>query len=633
MKRLMLKSIALVAFTAVFVKSQDVKTIPPTLLFELLALDGDIETKQRPKYFSPTALAVSPDSSKLYVAEQNSKQVAVIDLAANTVTKTMLMPNEPTGIAVSRDGATLFVTCSSERWPNGFVHFVNASTGAITKSIAVGHSARSPLLNKDGSVLYVCNLYEDNVSVINVATAAEVLPRIGVTREPYAAAITPDGQTLVITNALPDQKATDTTVIACKITLVNTATKTVTAGIPMTLGSHSLFGVTISADGKWAFATHLVGRFNLLANRLEGGWIHTNNLAVIDIPNKKLANDIALDNATRGLANPWGMGITANGKYIAVLHAGTDQMTVIDLPRMIDSVTSTKDTLAQNFTTIRSFKKIIDLNVEPYNIRGPRIMAMVGNKAYVGGYFSDRLCSIDLTAVDFSPGSNIPPMAALSLGTPKPITTERQGEINFNDAGQCFEKWQSCNSCHPFTRPDALNWILNAPQSYPKNAKSMLYSWWTPPESWAQKRLDGRACIRSGIDAELGIQASEEIAVPIDTFLMRLKPVPSPFLVKGKLNSAAQRGKIIFKNNCVDCHPAPLYTNMKMYNAGVPDPFDKNTLWDTPSLNETWRTSPYGHLGSFDTLENIIKLKGHSEGASQLNDADFKDLLEYVKAL
>ena len=38
--------------------------------------------------------------------------------------------------------------------------------------------------------------------------------------------------------------------------------------------------------------------------------------------------------------------------------------------------------------------------------------------------------------------------------------------------------------------------------------------------------------MRMGIYLELMIAPTEDIAVPMDTFLMRMKPVMSPYLVK-----------------------------------------------------------------------------------------------------
>jgi len=598
--------------------------VPPSLLPEILALNGDLETIQKPKYLSPTAMVASPDKQSIYIAEQTAKQVVRLNCATNTVTQTMLLPNEPTGLAVSKDGTTLYVTCASEHWPSGMVCVVNTASGKVQKRIPVGHMARSPVLSPDGQTLYVCNWFNNDISIVDAVAGVETA-RIPVTREPYAAAITPDGATLIVTNSLPDQKATDTGSIACKVTLVNTATKTVKASIPLPVGSHSLFGLCVTPDGKFAFATHLIGRFTLVATTLEGGWIHSNNMAIVDIANAKLLNDVELDNANQGFANPWSIGITGDSKYVCVLHAGSNSLTIIDLAQLLVKAQAGTN-LSHDFSTIYGIKNSVYLTT-----KGSRNLAMIDSKAYIAGYFSDSLEIVTiggLTSLTY---------AGCAIGSPKPMNGPRQGEFNFTDATLCLEKWQSCFSCHPFTRPDALNWTLNSPNSFPKNVKNMLYSWWTPPVSWAGKRPaaggpDG--CIRSGIFSELFITPTEALAAPLDSLLMWLKPLPSPRLVKGRLSASAVRGKVIFaKIGCGGCHPAPLYTNKKFEDAGVPDPYDANTAWDVPSLIEAWRTSPYDHLGSFNNISDMILLRSHSLGASSLSQQDMNDLIEFVSSL
>jgi YVTN family beta-propeller protein len=600
--------------------------VPPNLVFELLALDGDLETAAKPKYLSPTAIAPSPDTDRtfLYITEQTAKQIAVVDRRTGAVVKTMQLPNEPTGIAVSQDGSYLYVTCASERWPSGMVCIVNTAGGTVEKRIPVGHMARAPVLSPDGKTLYVCNRFNNSVSVVDVASGTESA-RIPVTREPYASALTPDGNTLIITNALPDQKATDTLSIACKITLINTQSRTVAGSIPLPVGSHSLFGLCVSPDGAYAFVTHLMARFTIPALTITNGWVHSNNLAIVDIAHRTLVNDIELDNMNRGMANPWGLSCTADGKFLCVLHAGSNEMTVIDLPQLLAKAVGAAD-LSHDFTSILSIKNII-----PLAAGSPRSIAFVNNTAYVAGYFSDTM---DVVAINSLTDAGV---SRLILGPVKAMTSERRGEYAFCDASICMQQWQSCQSCHPFTRPDALNWILNSEVAAPKNAKSMLYTFQTPPTSWAGKRPgaggpDGS--VRAGIRTELFTEPNEAAAVAIDSFLMRLKPVPSPRLVKGRLSESAQRGKSCYtKVGCQFCHPAPLYTDMRFHNAGVADPFDANTSWDTPSIIESWRTGPWGHLGSYDKLEDLILLGGHSMDASKLTPQEFQDLMEYILSL
>jgi DNA-binding beta-propeller fold protein YncE len=601
------------------------KVIPPGLLPQLLALNGDLPTNQYPKYLSPTALAASPDGKYIYIAEQQMKQVAQFDCTSKSVIKTFSVPNEPTGVAVAKNGETIYITCASDRWPAGVVCEVLIASGKVVKRIAAGHYARSPVLSSDGKTLYTCNWLGNDVSVIDLDAGIEK-KRIAMVREPYAAAITPDGATLVVTNSLPEQKATDTVTLTGKVSLVSTATGTVDAVIPVfPVGTHSLFGVSISNDGAYAFVTHLVGKYKLPATTLTNGWVHTNNMAIIDIGEKKLLNDVTLDYSAMGLSNPWGIAQTGDGKFLCVLHAGSQNMTVIDYAQLI-SIASSGTDLSHDFAAIYSIKSTVNLPVQ-----SPRSIAMVGNKAYIAGYFSDSLYSISVTERSPDRGS------LHALGEAKPLRGERLGEFNFSDANNCFQKWQSCFSCHPFARPDALNWMLASESTKQRNVISMLNAWWTPPTAWNGRRphaggFDGS--IRMGVYYELVITPTEDIAVPMDTFLMRMKPVKSPFLSKGKLSASAERGKGIFNRiGCNSCHPAPLYTDNDYHNAGVPDPNDAGLDWNTPSLIEVWRTAPYSHLGSYDKIQEIIQLRAHSIGASKLSEQEMKDLVEYVSSL
>lgn len=42
---------------------------------------------------------------------------------------------------------------------------------------------------------------------------------------------------------------------------------------------------------------------------------------------------------------------------------------------------------------------------------------------------------------------------------------------------------------------------------------------------------------------------------------------------------------------------------------------------------------PLGHLGSYDKLEDLILLRGHSMDASKLTPQEFQDLMEYILSL
>jgi cytochrome c peroxidase len=119
-------------------------------------------------------------------------------------------------------------------------------------------------------------------------------------------------------------------------------------------------------------------------------------------------------------------------------------------------------------------------------------------------------------------------------------------------------------------------------------------------------------------------------------FLKGLKPMPSPYLVKGSLSESAKRGRVVYygdKTDCKGCHPAPLFTNLKMHTSIVPDMWDASPNFDTPQLQEAWRTAPWDHIGTTTDFEQLLKNPLHSNSSKKLSDGEFGDLMEYVLSL
>ncbi len=619
-----------------FGQNAEQSAAPASVIIELLALNRDIATPVRPKYLSPTALVASPDSQYLYVAEQTAKQIGVVDLTTKTVKKIIKLPNEVTGIAVSPDGSRLYATCSSERWPNGIVCEVDVATRKVTRRLPAGQGARAPVVSHDGKTLYVCNQFGNDVYVNDIASG-QTVKKIPVLREPYAAAITPNDSVLVVTQVFSDQAATDTLHKRCKIMLIDAQAENLRDTLFLPLGSTSVFGVTISPDGNYAFATHLIDNFLIPATKTEGGWIRTNNCAIVDIKNRKILNDVDLDRPLQGSANPWGIGCSHDGKILCVAHAGSNELSVIDLQKLVTLADTTpyylnyflnpdRETLLwHNLSAINDFTNKINVTG-----KGPRALAVIGNRAYTAGYFSDTIESFDLGLTGAKEAGTI------ALGAAQPLTGERKGEIAFNDAGLCFQKWASCQSCHPNARADGINWTLRNEFAAPKNTKSLVYSWWTPPCAWNGGRRDAYESNRAGMNNELFLQPDMQVAAYMDTFLMNLKPVPSPYLVKGKLSESGTKGRQIFMTSpaldCKRCHLGPLFTDKKFHNAGIMDPYDATVNWDTPSLIEAWRSAPYSHLGSFGQISDIMNFKGMSNAGS-LSQQEFDDLVEFISSL
>jgi len=498
----------------------------------------------------------------------------------------------------------------------------------------------------DGKRLYVCNRFNNSVSAYDAQTGREIFS-VAVAREPVAAVLTPDGRLLFVANHLHTGRA-DADVVAAEVSVVDTTAGKEIKRIPLPNGSSLLRGVCISPDGKYVCVTHVLARFHLPATQLERGWMNTSGLSLIDVAQMKLLNTVLLDNVDSGAANPWAVAWTGDGKFICATHAGTKEMSVIDagallaklakLPESLElartpdysSATRVAADVPNDLAFLVGVRKRIKLDG-----RGPRALAFAGKKAYAANYFSDSLGVVDLEA------TNAPP-ASISLAAPQESSLVRKGEFYFNDASICFQGWQSCASCHSSdARVDGLNWdLLNDGIGNPKNSKSLLLSYQTPPTTSLSVREDAYMSTRAGIRHILFTVQPPEVATALDEYLKSLKPIPSPSLVNGRLSGAAQRGEKVFQHEsvgCAECHPQGLYSDLESYDVGTRGKFDKPTdLFDTPTLVELWRTAPYLHDGSAATLRELLTTRNAEDKhgkTRQLTPAQIDDLVAYLLSL
>ena len=218
----------------------------------------------------------------------------------------------------------------------------------------------------------------------------------------------------------------------------------------------------------------------------------------------------------------------------------------------------------------------------------------------------------------------------------------RRGELFFNDASLCFQGWQSCASCHDTdARTDALNWdLLNDGEYNPKNTKSLLRAYLTPPAMALGVRDCAESAVRAGLTHILFAQPAADTADALDEYLKSLEPAPSPRLVNGKLSEPAARGRQLFMNpklGCAHCHPPPLFTDLRAYDVGTTGNYDKPTdRFDTPTLVELWRTAPYLHDGSAATLEELLTARNPNDlhgRTSHLTRHEIGELVEYLLSL
>ena len=153
----------------------------------------------------PAGLAVSPDGTRLYVAENLTDSLAVVDLTTAQVVQRFGVERYPYGVVVDPQGV---VYVSS--WGGSTVSAFRPTNGALAPAGRM-HAGRHPsamLLNRDGSRLFVASGSTDRITVLEpcrrrAITSIVVTPPGGPGEgsTPNALALSEDGTRLFIAEA------------------------------------------------------------------------------------------------------------------------------------------------------------------------------------------------------------------------------------------------------------------------------------------------------------------------------------------------------------------------------------------------------------------------------------------------
>lgn len=207
-----------------------------------------------------SAIAVTPDGSRIYVGDYQSNVVHVIDAASYAVIGNVNVEIAPLGLAISPDGSFVYTANSG----SGSISVIDTGSNAVVATIAGGNGTFDVRVSPDGSRLYASNWYGGDVMIVDTATR-KMLDRIQVSRwigEGQVGInnmrISPDGDTLYIANARDDT-----------IEVIKTDKGVVTRTIRV--GQYPR-EIELSADGSFLYVS-LIGNRSFDAIRLSDDMI------------------------------------------------------------------------------------------------------------------------------------------------------------------------------------------------------------------------------------------------------------------------------------------------------------------------------------------------------------------------
>jgi len=196
---------------------------------------------------APGLLALSPNGTRLVVANRGSDTISVIDTATNTkIIPDIAVGDSPTSAVFTQDGSAVYVANFGTGTQGSSVSRVSfLNNPVVTIPVAnTGIEALGPANTPAAGRLYLTNFGTNAVSIVDTTTNTVLPGSIPVGQSPLDLAVSPDGQHVYVANTAGHS-----------VSVISTASNTVTATIPVGLGAAGPAGVAVTPNGKFVYVS------------------------------------------------------------------------------------------------------------------------------------------------------------------------------------------------------------------------------------------------------------------------------------------------------------------------------------------------------------------------------------------
>ncbi|HEX4460931.1 MAG TPA: hypothetical protein VIA18_23285 [Polyangia bacterium] len=626
-----------------------------------------------------SSLALTSDDAQLWVVNQDSDSVSLLDAKARTLTAEIALGTAPPAV------------------------------DPVTMRFDPAISPRALAILPGNAKVYVAGQRANTVYVIDAASRS-VSAKIAVDVEPVAVVAAADGKAVYVVS---HESAT--------VAKIDPTTNTIVATLPV---AEHPWGASLSADGKSLFVTHLL---------LHAG------MTVIDTASFTIRNTVELADQPASAASKLVPNGVARGVYMAVPRPGVGGGDIW-LPHMLlatglaqpdldfeSTAFPTISTFASDATTAQKRLLFKPLTVPgatgAFNdsISGPRSLAFTpdgtlalmadsasedvmvfdgttgnerqlvrpvpgallegivvdstGTHAFIDGRNTHNVIALSIingTALDVAVDGD--PIERLAAGDPMPMTM-RLGQRLFYTANSSAYPitqnfWISCATCHLEGGSDAVTWkFAQGPRDTPSNAGGPINTGFLMRQALRNTVVDYDVTIRTEQGGLFHRDTASQL--PYLDALAEYTNYAIPFpnnpnvAADGTLTAAQARGQTTFGSLCASCHTGPYYTDSGAGNTPVDGllvmdgsqpillhdvgtcvtsgPYNDaphaddvvGTIrtacdFDTPTLRGIFATPPYFHDGSAATLDDVVARLSVS---SALSAADQADLVAFLKTL
>jgi len=608
-------------------------------------------------------LALMPDEAEVWVANQDSNTVTILDTGTGEIVAEVEVGRTPRTLALAPDGALAYVACqdSDEVW------VLATAQRRVVATVGIGRAPYGVACAPDGTVL-VTELGAGTVRVLAPGAEAE-LAAIGVGPEPRAIAIAPDGGRAYVTHFLTRGEAGTVTVLDLEARAVMTTVALVEdagpdtpssgRGVPNLLGAAAVHpsGTSIwigglkSNTGRGEF---LSGEPLVPRNRVRG--------AMFKVEVETGAEELARRIDTNDADSVSGIAFSPSGRYAYGLHQGAGTLSVYDLAGATRFVGGDGSTIP--------FEARIDVGHAPQGI----VVSADGTRAWVANYLSR-----DLTVLDLG-DPRAPAVAATVPLTAEPldaaVANGKRLSFRSREPRHSEGNYIACASCHADGgMSDGRTWDFTQSGEGLRNTIDLRgrAGLGHGPVHWSANfdeiqdfendivnSFGGTGLAGDGDppNPPLGHLPNAGRSADLDdlaAYVTSLADTPrSPHrLAGGRASESAERGRELFFDEtvgCAGCHLRPTFTDSRF---GDPSDYvlhEVGTLGegsggrlggpllglDTPTLLGVWATPPYLHDGSTATLRDVVKTRNEDDRhgtTSHLADAQVDDLVAFLLVL
>jgi YVTN family beta-propeller protein len=385
-------------------------------------------------FVSPLEVLLSPDGTRLYVLCQQSNEVRILNASSFALIKTIAVGRVPRGFSLSSSGNRLYVANSQD----DTLSVIDTVTQAVTATWPVGQEPSSVAVDRTGNRLFVANRISNDVAVLNAHTGKEE-KRLAAGRGASYLALSPVDDKLYVSHVYPNPPALRTgrenrTAPESEITVIDTAQAAIVDHLPL----HEIAGVfhlALSADGRLGVIAELHPKNLVPLAHLEHGGAFVDTITLFGADVGKPV-EIPLDELERYASLPFGVAIAPDKSRIYITSGGSELVTVVDLPRLLNYIHTHAEPDALNLSVSSNYVVArIPVGLNPRGLT----LSRDGRKLFVANRLDDTVSVIDTRAN----------RVASTITLAGSITPSRQlNEKAFNIASSVVEGQITCSNCH-----------------------------------------------------------------------------------------------------------------------------------------------------------------------------------------